>query len=90
MRTISAAIQFTGKSPVHDHQVSLGHDRSGFVLQRWRDTPNEIEQTRRGPARYERCVECSEGTSSAWPLGNPVCSRECQKPQERVPCSFLV
>jgi len=24
------------KSPVHNHEVSLCHDRSGFVLQRWR------------------------------------------------------
>jgi hypothetical protein len=32
----------TAKSPVHDHEVSLSHDRSRFVLQRWRealDTP---------------------------------------------------
>src|SRR5713226_1246003 len=49
MRTISAAIQFTGapkpKSPVHDHEVSLSHDRSRFVLQRWWDALDEIEQT---------------------------------------------
>jgi hypothetical protein len=35
----------TAKSPVHDHEVSLGHDRSRLVLQRWRDTLDEIEQT---------------------------------------------
>src|SRR5580700_11309450 len=33
------------KSPVHDHDVSLGHDRSRFVLQRCRDALDEIEQT---------------------------------------------
>src|SRR6267143_4826218 len=27
----------TAKSPVHDHDVSLSHDRSRFVLQRWWD-----------------------------------------------------
>src|SRR5580704_15196465 len=32
------------KSPVHDHEFSLGHDRSRFVLQGWRDALNEIEQ----------------------------------------------
>jgi hypothetical protein len=26
-----------GKAPMYDHEVSLGHDRSGFVLQRWRN-----------------------------------------------------
>src|SRR5260370_1618287 len=35
----------TTKSPVHDHEVSLGHDRSRFVLQRWWDALDEIEQT---------------------------------------------
>jgi hypothetical protein len=35
----------TAKSPVHDHEVSFGHDRSGFVLQRRRDALDEIEQT---------------------------------------------
>src|SRR5437870_2123082 len=35
----------TAKSPVHDHDVSLSHDRSGLVLQGWRKAPNEIEQT---------------------------------------------
>ena len=34
----------TAKSPVHDHEISLGHDRSGFVFQRWWDTLYEIEQ----------------------------------------------
>jgi hypothetical protein len=34
----------TAKSPVHDHKVSLSHDHSGFVLQRWRDAFDEIEQ----------------------------------------------
>ena len=35
----------TAKSPVHDHEVSLSHDRSGFILQRWWDALDEIEQT---------------------------------------------
>src|SRR6267378_3328776 len=35
----------TAKPPVHDHQVSLSHDRSRFVLQRWREALDEIEQT---------------------------------------------
>src|ERR1700733_2488067 len=35
----------TAKSPVHDHEVSFGHDRSRLVLQRWRDALDEIEQT---------------------------------------------
>src|SRR5712675_2026521 len=35
----------TAKSPVHDHDVSLRHDRSRFVLQRWWDALDEIEQT---------------------------------------------
>src|SRR5712692_6935357 len=35
----------TAKSPVHDHEVSLSHDRSRFVLQRWRKALDEIEQT---------------------------------------------
>ena len=33
------------KPPVHDHEVSLGHDRSRFVLQCGRDALDEIEQT---------------------------------------------
>src|SRR5712664_2386419 len=33
------------KSPVHDHEVSLSHDRSRFVLQRWWKALDEIEQT---------------------------------------------
>src|SRR5206468_2070672 len=33
------------KSPMHDHEVSLSHDRSRFVLQRWWDVLDEIEQT---------------------------------------------
>jgi len=50
MRRMSAAIQFTGaakllKSAVHDHEVSFGHDYSGFVLQCWRDALDETEQT---------------------------------------------
>jgi integrase len=32
------------KPPVHDHEVSLGHDRPRLVLQRWRDALDEIEQ----------------------------------------------
>src|SRR5882724_11547492 len=35
----------TTKSPVHDHEVSLSHDRSRFVFQCWGDALNEIEQT---------------------------------------------
>src|SRR6266481_6250340 len=34
----------TAKSPVHDHAVSLCYDRSGFILQRWWDALDEIEQ----------------------------------------------
>ncbi len=57
------------KSPVDDHEVSFGNDRSGFVLQRWWDALDEIEQaltTRcdmsavlnvvRGPVALGRCV----------------------------------
>src|SRR5260370_8931165 len=59
----------TAKSSMHDHQVSLGHDRSGFVLQRWGNTLDKIEQTLatrrdmsavlnvvRGPVALGRCV----------------------------------
>src|SRR5712691_10512367 len=35
----------TAKSPVHDDEVSLSHDRSRFVLQRRRQALDEIEQT---------------------------------------------
>src|ERR1700730_11821328 len=35
----------TAKSPVHDYEVPLSHDRSGFVLQRWRDALDKIEKT---------------------------------------------
>src|SRR5216683_5794803 len=35
----------TAKSPVHDHEVSLSHDRSRFVLQRWWDALDKIEET---------------------------------------------
>src|SRR6266403_3825796 len=35
----------TAKSPMHDHEVSLSADGSRFVLQRWRDALDEIEQT---------------------------------------------
>jgi hypothetical protein len=35
----------TTKSSVHDDEVSLSHDRPGFVLQRWWDALDEIEQT---------------------------------------------
>ena len=34
----------TAKSPVHDHEVSLGHDRSRLILERWRKALDEIEQ----------------------------------------------
>src|ERR1700730_1182720 len=58
----------TAKSRVHDHEVSLSQDRSGFV-QRWWDALVEIEQTLtarcdmsavlnvvRGPVVLGRCV----------------------------------
>src|SRR5260221_13390784 len=50
MRTISAAIPIhgsteTAKPSVHDHDVSLSHDRSRFMFQRWWDALDEIEQT---------------------------------------------
>jgi hypothetical protein len=35
----------TTKSPVHNHEVSLSHDRSRFELQRWWDALDEIEET---------------------------------------------
>jgi hypothetical protein len=35
----------TAKSAVHDHEVSLSHDRSRFVLQRERKALDEVEQT---------------------------------------------
>ena len=35
----------TRKSPVHDHEVSFSHDRSRFVLQRWWEALDEIEET---------------------------------------------
>src|ERR1700692_4297236 len=35
----------TATSPVPNHEVSLGHDRSGFVLQRWWDALDKIEKT---------------------------------------------
>src|SRR5260370_14512581 len=51
------------------HQVPRGHDRSGFVLQRWGNTLDETEQTLatrcdmsavlsvvRGPVALGRCV----------------------------------
>src|SRR5580692_2093002 len=41
---ISSSTEIT-KSPVHDYEVSFGHDRSRFVLQCWRDALDEIEQT---------------------------------------------
>ena len=33
------------ESPVNDHEISLRHDRSRFVLQRWRDALDQIEQS---------------------------------------------
>src|SRR5258705_6799795 len=33
------------ESSVHDHKVSLSHDHSRLVLQRWRDAFDQIEQT---------------------------------------------
>src|SRR6266849_1998896 len=35
----------TAKPSVHDHKVTLSHDCSRFVLQRWRKALDEIEQT---------------------------------------------
>src|SRR5580704_7369987 len=35
----------TTKSSMHDHEVSLSHDRSRLVLQRWWKALDEIEQT---------------------------------------------
>ena len=35
------------ESPVHDYKVSFGHDRSRFVLQRWRKALDKIEETLR-------------------------------------------
>src|SRR3989442_2567683 len=34
----------TAKSSVHDHEVSLSHDRSRYVLQPWWKALDEIEQ----------------------------------------------
>src|ERR1700728_3040117 len=34
-----------GKSSMHDHEISLGHDRSCFVLERCRKALNEIEES---------------------------------------------
>src|SRR6266403_2346232 len=33
------------KSPVHDHEISLSHDGSRFVFQRWRDALDKVEKT---------------------------------------------
>src|SRR5258707_5519251 len=33
----------TAKSPVHDHKVSLRHDRSRFVFQRWRKALHQVK-----------------------------------------------
>ena len=41
---ISTSTEIT-KSPVHDHEVSFGHDCSRFVLQCCRDALDAIEQT---------------------------------------------
>src|SRR6266404_5098331 len=35
----------TAKPPVHDHQVSLSHDHSRFVLQRWWNALDKVEKT---------------------------------------------
>ena len=32
------------KTPVNDHELLVGNDRSWLVLQRWRDALDEIEQ----------------------------------------------
>jgi hypothetical protein len=46
MRTMSTAIQFTGrpKLDVYDHKVSFSRDRSRFVLQGWWQALDQIEQ----------------------------------------------
>ena len=35
----------TAKSPVDDYEVSLSQERSGFVLQRWWDALDKVEET---------------------------------------------
>src|SRR5258708_26190615 len=30
---------------MHDHKISFSHDRSRFILQRWRSALDEIEET---------------------------------------------
>ena len=32
------------KSPVYDHKIFIGYNHSRFILQRWRDALDEIEQ----------------------------------------------
>src|SRR5216684_1416118 len=39
------------KSPVHDHEISLSHDRSRLVLQRWWDALDKVEEAL--PARCD-------------------------------------
>jgi len=74
---ISAAIQFTGapkplnlpctmtKSPSATINPGSYLSVGGMLLMR-SNRPSR-------PVRYERCVECSAGTSNARPLRNPVC-----------------
>src|SRR5580700_2468903 len=33
------------ESPVHDHEISFGRDRSWLVFECWRKAPDEIEET---------------------------------------------
>jgi hypothetical protein len=42
------------KPPVHDHEISFGHDRSWFVLECWRKVFDEIEQAL--AARRDMCA----------------------------------
>src|SRR5260370_30593308 len=59
----------TAKPPVHDHEVSLSHDHSRFVLQRWWNALDKGEKTLtarcdmsavlnvvRGPVALGRCI----------------------------------
>ena len=34
-----------GKSAMHDHEVAVSHDQAVFVLQRWRQAVDEVEET---------------------------------------------
>jgi hypothetical protein len=34
----------TGKSAMHDNEISFGHNRSMFIVQGWRDSLDEVER----------------------------------------------